>query len=77
MDHLAHLIHKEVSDSHIAKQFTCDRTKTAAIVNYIGDYFFENLKHNMQNLPFSLMLDGGNDTGIQKMFPVTVCIYDI
>ena len=31
----------------------------------------------MQNLPFSLMLDGSNDTWIQKMFPVTIRIYAI
>ena len=31
----------------------------------------------MQNLPFSLMIDSSNDTGIQKMFPVIACIYDI
>ena len=65
-NHLAPLIRKEFTDSHIAKQFTCGRTKTAAIVNCIGDYFFENLKDNMQNLRFSPMLDGSNDTGIQK-----------
>ena len=91
MDHLAPSIHNKFSDSCIAKQFTCGRTKTAATVNCIGDYFFENLKDNMQNLPFSLenlkdniqnlpfslMLNGSNDNGIQKMFPVTVRIYDI
>ena len=88
MDHLAPSIHNKFSDSCIAKQFTCGRTKTAATVNCIGDYFFENLKDNMQNLPFSLenlkdniqnlpfslMLNGSNDTGKQKMFPVTVRI---
>ena len=77
MDHLAPSICNKFSDSHIAKQFTCGRTKTAATVNCIGDYFFENLKGNKQNLPFSLMLNGSNDTGIQNMFPVTFRIYDI
>ena len=52
------------------------QNKNAAIVNCIDDYFFENLNDNMQNLPFSLMIDGSNDTGIQKEFPVTICIYD-
>jgi hypothetical protein len=31
----------------------------------------------MQNLPYSLMLDASNDNGLEKMFPVTVRIYDV
>ncbi len=31
----------------------------------------------MQNLPYSLMLDSSNDNGLEKMFPVTVRIYDV
>ena len=30
----------------------------------------------MQNMPYSLMLDSSNDNGIQKMFPITVRIFD-
>ncbi|KAJ8048255.1 hypothetical protein HOLleu_00499 [Holothuria leucospilota] len=61
----------------VAESFTCSRTKTAAIVNCLGDHFFEKLKTDMQNQLYSLMLDASNDTGLQKMFPVTVRIYDI
>ena len=75
-NHPAPLIRKEFSDSHISKQFTCGRTKTAAIVNCIGDYFSENLKGNMQNLRFSPMLDNSNDLGYKKMFSVTVHVYE-
>ena len=77
MDHLAPLIRNGFSDRRIAKQCTCCRTKTTAIVNCINDYIFENLKDNMLNFPFRLMLDGSNDIGLQKNFPVTVCIYEI
>ena len=31
----------------------------------------------MQNLLYSLMLDASNDNGLEKMFPVTLCIYDV
>ena len=31
----------------------------------------------MQELPYSLMLDGSNDSGIGKMFPVTVQVFDV
>ena len=27
--------------------------------------------------PFSIILGGTNDTGLQKMYPVTVCIFDV
>ena len=31
----------------------------------------------MKKFPFSFMIDGSNDTGIAKMHPVTVRIYDV
>ena len=31
----------------------------------------------MTQSPFSIILDGSNDTGLQKMFPVTVRIFDV
>ncbi|KAJ8030946.1 hypothetical protein HOLleu_27502 [Holothuria leucospilota] len=76
-DHLTPLIRNEFKGSTVAESFSCSRTKTAAIVNCLGDHFFEKLKTDMQNQPYSLMLDASNDTGLQKMFPVTVRIYDI
>ena len=67
-DHLTPIINKYFKDSDAGKTYMCRRTKTAAIVNYM----FENVKSSMQQGPFSLLLDAGNDTGIQKMFPITV-----
>ena len=31
----------------------------------------------MTQSPFSIILDGSNDTGLQKMLPVTVRIFDV
>ena len=31
----------------------------------------------MQELPYSLMLDGSSDSGIEKMFPVTVQVINV
>ena len=76
-DHLAPFIRKEFKGSSVAESFQCGRTKTAAIVNCIGNYFFEKLKTDMKDLPFSLMLDASNDNGVEKMFPITVWIFDI
>ena len=77
LDHLALIIRSEFSDSKVAKKFTSGKTKTAAIVNSIGDYFFEELKSSMEENPFSIMLDGSNDNGLEKMYPITVRIYDV
>ena len=76
-DHLSPFIRKEFKGSSVAESFQCGRTKTAAIVNCMGDYFFNKLKADMQELPYSLMLDGSNDAGIEKMFPVTVRVFDV
>ena len=76
MDHLSSFIKREYKDSPTAEFFSCGRTKTAAIVNCMGDNFFEELKADMQENPFSIMLDTSNDTGVQKMFPMTVRIFD-
>jgi hypothetical protein len=35
-------------------------------------FFFEELKSDMQEMPYSFILDGSNDNGIQKMFPIMV-----
>ena len=76
-DHLCPLIRNEFKGSATAEQFSCSRTKVAAIVNCLGDHFFKELVTDMQNLPYSLMLDSSNDNGLEKMFPVTVRIYDV
>ena len=75
-DHLCPLIRNEFKGSEVAQSFSCSRTKTAAIVNCLGENFFSELKSDMQNMPYSLMLDSSNDNGIQKMFPITVRIFD-
>ena len=30
----------------------------------------------MSNSPFSLMVGGSNDVGLEKMFPISICIFD-
>ena len=77
LDHLALIIRSKFSDSKVAKKFTSGKTKTVAIVNSIGDYFLEELKSSMEENPFSIMLDGSNDNGLEKMYPITVRIYDV
>ena len=65
-------------DSKIAKNFKCSHSKTASILNktkyptlpsYLVNYMTEN--------PFAMVNDGSNDSGISKMNPVCVYIFDI
>ena len=76
-DHLTQIIKSEFHGSCAAEQFSCGRTKTAAIVNCIGAELKAQLVNDMKNFPFSIMIDGSNDTGIAKMYPITVRIYDV
>ena len=76
-DHLSEIVNNEFVGCIAGKEYQCHRTKTGAIVNCIGNDFFEQLKSSMQESPYSLMLDASNDTGIEKMFPITVRIFYI
>ena len=77
IDHLASVIRQKFSESKSAGKFTCGKTTTVAFANFIGDYFVEELKQGMQENPSRIMLDGNNETGLQKMYPITVRIYEV
>ena len=73
-DHLSLLTRSEFRRSQAAENFSCGRTKTAAIVNCLGDHF---LKRDMQEIPYGLILDGSNDTDLSTMFPITVRVFEV
>ena len=76
-DHLAPVHSKMFPDSEIAKKFRCARTKTIAIINNaIRSALHESLVTYMQNRPFSICNDGSSDSGIKKINPVCVNIFD-
>ena len=75
-DHMMKFISKEFNGCAAADQFACGRTKSATIVNCIGSHMKEELVLAMTTEPFSIMLNASNDTGLYKMFPVTVRIFD-
>ena len=72
-DHLSPLF----PDSEIAKAYLCARTKTTCILNGALAPCFSSLVEHMRAEPFSLAIDGSNDSGLQKMNPLTVGIFDI
>ena len=76
-DHLTQYVKGEFKDSKAAKNFSCGRTKTAAIINCIGDDIKQELVKDMSQSPLSIMVDGSNDAGLEKMFPICVRIFDV
>ena len=68
---------RSVFDGDVAKGFSCARTKTTAILNgAVVPAFKRELIEAMQHQPFTLATDGSNDTGLLKMNPITVKIFD-
>lgn len=77
-DHLSPLLRDIFHDSQIAKQYASARTKTTCMLNLaIAPHFQAALVEEMKANPFSLLVDGSNDTGLEKLNPLTVRIFDI
>lgn len=75
-DQLSPLFKEIFPDSQIAAGYAAKRTKTTCIVNgALKGYFRSKLVEEMQTSPYSLAIDGSNDTGLQKMNPLTVRIF--
>lgn len=63
----------------LGQNYGCGQTKTACIVKKaLRPYFLKSLTGRMKNAndSFSIATDGSNDTGLEKMNPVTVRIFD-
>ena len=76
-DHMTQYIKQEFKGSKAAESFSCGRTKTAAIINCIGKHLQTEVIKEMKANPFSLMVDGSNDAGLEKMFPISIRIFDV
>ena len=76
-DHLMRYVKGEFKDSKATKNFSCGRTETAAIINCIGDDTKQELEKDMSQSPFSIMVDGSNYAGLEKMFPICIRIFDV
>ena len=35
------------------------------------------MKFDLQEMPYSLMLEGSNDTGLNKVFPIAVRVFEV
>lgn len=77
-NHLNQLFPKIFPDSKIAKHYSSAATKTTCMINgAIAPHFLKETVNAMKKEPFSLLTDGSNDSGLQKMNPLTVRIFDV
>lgn len=75
-DHMSPLI-RNVFDGEIAGGYACAKTKTSCILNgAVAPEFRAELVSVMQQAPYSLSVDGSNDSGLLKMNPLTVRMFD-
>ena len=76
-DHLSPTIRKVFPDSKIALKYHSASTKATCILNEaVAPTLISDLLENMRVHPFSISIDGSNDSDLEKMNPITVRIYD-
>ena len=72
-DHLGPLFKEIFPDNSIASSYLCGRTKTAAILNEVmSPQCHKYIVDHCKTHPYSVGTDGSNDTGVQKINPVSV-----
>ena len=77
-DHLGQLFKNIFPDSQIASSYACSKTKTFCIINKaFQPYYHKQTIDYCKNHPFTVGHDCSNDTGVQKMNPIAVRIFDI
>ena len=77
-DKLSPAIRSLFSDSKTASDYHSASTKATCILNLaVAPVLVQELIENMRAHPFSVSIDGSNDTGLEKMNPVTVRIYNL
>ena len=75
-DEFGKLFRSIFRDSNIAIKYQCGKTKSSAILNdALAMDLTSKLIERMKATPFSVATDGSNDTGIEKMNPVTIKIF--
>ena len=76
--HVIFLFKDVFHDRNIVKNYASHRTKTTSIINeafalHCREYLIEHCKTH----PFSVCNDGSNDTGLEKINPVCLQIFDV
>ena len=75
-DEFGKLFRSMFPDSNIAKKYQCEKSKSSAILNdALAMDLTSKLVERMKAASFSVAIDGNNDTGLEKMNPVTIKIF--
>lgn len=75
-DHLVNLSKCIFTDSDIAKSQQMHRTKCSAIIkNVLSEHFMKELKNDIGNNPFSLLIDESTDLSTIKFLGFTIKYY--
>ena len=65
-------------DSKIASKYHSASTKATCMLNEaVAPMLLHDLVERMKVQPFSLSVDGSNDSGLEKMNPVTIRLFDL
>lgn len=76
-DQLTPLFRDIFPDSLVAQQYASRQTKTACIINgAFAPYYKGKIIEVIKEGPYALAIDGSMDTGVEKMNPLTVRIFD-
>ena len=77
-DHISQLFKNVFPDSQIASSYAQAKTKIFCIINKaFQPYYHKQIIDHCKNHPFTVGHIRSNDTGVQKMNPVAVRIFDI
>ena len=77
-DHLGPLLKDIFPDSSIASPYSCGRTKSSAILNEaLASQWYKCVTEHRKTHPYSVGTNGSNDTGVKKMNPLTIRIFDL
>ena len=72
------MIRSQFCDSKVAAQYHSASTKTMCVLNgAVTPSLLSELVGKMKVSAFSIMVDGSNDSGLEKMNPITVRIFDV
>ena len=77
-DCLSPMIRNIFPDSKTASSYHSASTKAMCMLNLaVAPVLLDDLVGSMKCHPFSISIDGSNDTGLEKINPITVKIYDV
>ena len=75
-DHLGEMCKNRFGDSNAAKQLQIHRTKCSALIkNVLGPHFVNDLKNDIGEGMFSLLVDESTDISVNKLLGVAIIYY--